>query len=50
MGKNVNQHLCCLYKKNYLCVTSTHEQRYVRIWDLVFLIFNYLLIIILNII
>ena len=34
MGKSPNQIFCCLYKKNYLCVTSSMAQ-YVRIWDLV---------------
>ena len=34
MGKSPNQYYCCLYKKNYLCVTSDMA-KYVRIWDLV---------------
>ena len=34
MGKSPNQYYCCLYKKNYLCVTSSMANN-VRIWDLV---------------
>ena len=34
MGKSPNQYYSCLYKKNFLCVTS-RDAKYVRIWDLV---------------
>ena len=34
IGKVPNQHFCCLYRNNYLCVTSTYKS-FVRVWDLV---------------
>ena len=34
MGKMSNQIFCCLYKNNYLCVTSS-SYNIIRVWDLV---------------
>jgi len=35
MGEIKNQKFCCLYRKNYLCVTSDHNCSFVRVWDLI---------------
>ena len=34
MGKIPNQYFCCLYRKNYLYVTSNNNS-FVRVWDLI---------------